>query len=89
MGFLLRQLQAGIALSMPESRPMPSVGARCHELRIEDVDSRKSWRLVYRIDSDAIVIGGWFSKSTSKTPKGVLETCKMRFRAFDAAAKGR
>lgn len=73
---------------MPESRPMPSVGARCHELRIEDVDTRKSWRLVYRVDSDAIVIGGWFSKTTSKTPKSVLDTCKKRFSAYDASVKG-
>jgi len=35
-GFLLRQLQQGEKLSLPHSRPMPSVGARCHELRIND-----------------------------------------------------
>jgi hypothetical protein len=35
-GFLLRMLQRGETLSMPQSRPMPSVGRRCHELRIHD-----------------------------------------------------
>ena len=29
-GFLLRQLQRGEMLSMPHSRPMPSIGNRCH-----------------------------------------------------------
>lgn len=41
-GYLLRLLQAGVGLSMPHSRPMPSVGARCHELRIVDADL--TWR---------------------------------------------
>ncbi|HWL50920.1 MAG TPA: hypothetical protein VNQ90_00690, partial [Chthoniobacteraceae bacterium] len=33
VGYLLRMLQEGEKLSLPHSRPMPSVGARCHELR--------------------------------------------------------
>jgi len=37
-GHLLRLLQQGKSLSMPQSRPMPVVGVRCHELRIRDVD---------------------------------------------------
>ena len=53
-GFLLRQLQAGDKLSLPQSRPMPSIGARCHELRI--VDEQVTWRILYRIDDHAIVI---------------------------------
>jgi hypothetical protein len=36
-GVLLRRLQRGETLAMPESRPMPVIGPRCHELRIEDV----------------------------------------------------
>ena len=36
------------------SRPMPSIGKRCHELRINHMD--KTWRIVYHIDEDAIVI---------------------------------
>ena len=35
-GFLLRRLQQGEKLAMPQSRPMPSIGTRCHELRIND-----------------------------------------------------
>ena len=35
-GYLLRYLQQGESLGMPESRPMPSIGRRCHELRVSD-----------------------------------------------------
>jgi hypothetical protein len=35
-GYLLRKLQQGQTLGMPHSRPLPSIGARCHELRIND-----------------------------------------------------
>jgi len=44
-GFLLRQLQEGVQLSLPHSRPMPSIGKRCHELRIQDKDV--TWRIIY------------------------------------------
>ena len=33
-GMLLRRLQRDEKLSLPHSRPMPVIGARCHELRI-------------------------------------------------------
>jgi len=52
LGTLLRRLQRGELLTMPASRAMPSIGARCHELRVNDEAS--TWRLIYRIDSDAI-----------------------------------
>jgi phage-related protein len=80
-GFLLRQLQKGEKLSLPQSRPMPSIGRRCHELRIPD--EGVSWRVVYRIDSDAIVIAEVFSKKTGKTPKSVIERSKARLRDYD------
>lgn len=35
-GYLLRRLQEGDSLSLPHSRPMPIIGPRCHELRVED-----------------------------------------------------
>ena len=38
-GVLLRRIQQGEPLGMPVSRPMPSIGKRCHELRIVDEDS--------------------------------------------------
>lgn len=84
-GFLLRQLQQGQRLGMPQSRTMPSIGDRCHELRVPDAD--KTWRIVYRADTDAIVIVEVFDKKTKKTPQYVIDNCKRRLRAYDQAAK--
>ncbi|MDJ0725633.1 MAG: type II toxin-antitoxin system RelE/ParE family toxin [Prochloraceae cyanobacterium] len=81
-GFLLRQLQDGENLSMPQSRPMPSIGKRCHELRISDCD--KIWRIIYRIDSDAIIILEVFNKTTSKTPSQVINNCQKRLSQYDS-----
>jgi phage-related protein len=80
-GFLLRRLQAGENLGLPHSRPMPSIGLRCHELRIND--RHVTWRIVYRVDADAIVILEVFKKSTAKTPLPVIDTCKRRLRKYD------
>ncbi len=81
-GFLLRQLQKGELLSLPHSRPMPSIGARCHELRINDKD--KTWRIIYRIDPDAIVILEVFLKKTNQTPRKIIEVCQQRIKRYDA-----
>src|SRR6185503_4613081 len=81
-GYLLRLLQRGDSLAMPHSRPMPTVGPRCHELRIVDRD--KTWRIIYRVDSDAIVIAEVFEKKTQKTPNTIIETCKRRLRDYDS-----
>jgi phage-related protein len=79
-GYLLRRLQRGEMLGMPHSRPMPTIGPRCHELRIDDADA--TWRMVYRIESDVIVILEVFSKKTSKTPKAVIQACKRRLKEY-------
>jgi phage-related protein len=84
-GYLLGQLQRGETLSMPQSRPMPVVGARCHELRV--VDRGHNWRVVYRTDTDAIVILEVFAKKTQATPKDVIERCRRRFKAYDKAGE--
>jgi phage-related protein len=68
-GLLLRKLQRGDTLSMPHARPMPSIGPQCHELRVND--EHKIWRIIYRIDPDAIVICEVFEKKTPRTPKSV------------------
>lgn len=82
-GYLLRSLQRGQVLSLPHSRPMPSIGARCHELRINDQSA--TWRIIYRIDADAIVIAHVFSKKTQKTPKSVIDVCQARLKEYDNA----
>lgn len=84
-GVLLRRLQRGEKLEMPHSRPVPSVGPRCHELRIQD--EQATWRVVYRVDADAIVIMEVFSKKTQATPRQVIEVCQRRLRAYDQATR--
>jgi phage-related protein len=86
-GVLLRRLQRGESLGLPHSRPMPSIGRRCHELRISD--EKATWRIVYRIDADAIVIAEVFSKKTAKTPDEVVKVCKKRLSKYDSATGGK
>jgi phage-related protein len=83
MGMLLRDLQEGENLGLPRSRPMPSIGRGCHELRVNDRD--RTWRLVYRIEHDAIVILDVFEKKTEKTPEAVIEGCRRRLRLYQAS----
>ena len=85
-GVLLRRLQRGERLSMPASRPMPAIGRRCYELRI--VDASQTWRIVYRVDPDAVVIAEVFSKKTTTTPTAVIEAARTRLRHYDDAVKG-
>jgi phage-related protein len=82
-GYLLRRLQKGESLSLPHSRSMPSIGSRCQELRVTDRD--KTWRIIYRIDEDAIVILEVFAKKTNQTPKEIIERCQKRLKLYDAA----
>ena len=77
-GELLRRLQRGERLGLPHSRPMPAVGARCHELRVPDVGH--SWRIMYRTDADAIIIAGVFTKKTRETPWHLIVLCRQRLR---------
>ena len=80
-GMLLREVQEGEHLGMPQSRPMPIIGPRCHELRVNDQD--KTWRLIYRTDPDALVILDVFEKKTNKIPQPVIEACRRRLRLYE------
>lgn len=81
IGSLLRRLQGGEVLSLPNSRPMPVIGPRCHELRI--VDQGQPWRILYRTDPDAILVLDVFRKGSRKTPKRVIDRARRRLRAYD------
>lgn len=82
-GVLLRRLQRGESLAMPHSRPMPDIGPACHELRVRDADS--TWRIMYCVRPDAIVILEVFAKTATKTPKSIVKTCKKRLRQYEQA----
>jgi phage-related protein len=43
----------------------------------------KNWRIIYRIDEDAILIIEVFNKVTRETPKSVIEVCKKRLSKYD------
>jgi phage-related protein len=80
-GLLLRRLQRGERLELPHSRPMPGIGPRCHELRIQD--ARLTWRLVYRVDQDAVIICDMFAKKAQTTPQSVIGACRRRLSTYD------
>jgi phage-related protein len=84
-GYLLRQLQCGVKLSLPKSRPMTSIGTRCHEIRIND--ENVTWRIIYRIYKDSILILDVFEKKTNRTPKSVINVCKKRIKRYDSDVK--
>jgi phage-related protein len=86
-GYLLRSLQKGESLSLPHSRPMPTIGRRVHELRI--VDEGSTWRIVYRVDPDAIVIAKVFAKRTRETPQRIVEVCRQRLAQYDRIVGGK
>ncbi|WP_422294835.1 type II toxin-antitoxin system RelE/ParE family toxin [Candidatus Binatus sp.] len=83
-GVLLRRLQQGENISLPHSRPMVAIGRRCYELRVVDRDA--TWRIVYRIDPDAVLIVDVFSKKTRQTPGEVIDRCRSRLRRYDELA---
>ena len=82
-GYLLRKLQEGESLEMPDCRKMPIVGVNCYELRIPDTETGKTWRIVYRVDDDAIIIATVFAKKQQKTPKAEIELSKTRLKRYD------
>ena len=83
-GVLLRRLQRGESIALPLSRPMPSIGKACHELRVQD--ATRTWRIVYRLHADAVVILEVFVKKSRKTPQPVIKVCKKRLRDYLAVA---
>lgn len=76
----LRRVQNGQMLSMPVSRPMPSIGRGVHELRIND--QTEAWRIIYYIGEAAIVVLEIFSKKTQTTPDSVILLCQKRLRQY-------
>lgn len=86
-GFLLRRLQRGDVLSLPQSRPMPAVGPGCHELRV--VDTGANWRIMYYLAPDAVVILDVFAKKTAATPKVVIAACRKRLAEYQRVTQER
>lgn len=79
-GILLRMLQAGVQLSLPQSRPLPVIGTRCHELRVRD--GPLSWRIIYSLEIDAVVILAVTAKKRRTLSVKTISTCKNRLEAY-------
>lgn len=84
-GMLLRLLQEGERLAMPMAEPLPDVGRRCGALRVRDAGH--NWRIMYRIDDDAVLVLDVYSKKTRKIPDEVIERCQQRLQHYEAVLK--
>jgi len=84
-GMLLRLLQQGEQLGMPQAEPLPDVGQRSGALRVRDAEH--NWRIMYRIDPDAVLILEVYAKKTRKIPDEVIERCRNRLKRYDEAVK--
>ena len=80
-GYLLSLVQEGDNLPMPQSRPMPDIGKRCHELRVGD--GTTDWRVIYRVDPAAVLVVDIFEKKSRTTPKRVIDACRARLSRYD------
>ena len=81
-GTLLSRVQDGERLTMPNSRPMPTIGPGVHELRLADEGG--DWRIIYRIEADLILLVDAFKKTTAKTNLADIRRSKNRLTAHDA-----
>jgi phage-related protein len=84
-GLLLRLLQEGERLGMPQAEPLPDVGPRCGALRVRDAEH--NWRIMYRLDADAVLVLEIYAKKTQRIPDEVIDVCRRRLKQYDAAAK--
>jgi phage-related protein len=79
IGALLRILQGGGQLGMPQSRPMKQLSSSAFELRVKDRDG--IYRVFYVLfDKNRILVPHAFTKKTQKTPPQEIETGKKRLR---------
>jgi phage-related protein len=78
-GKTILDLQKGAKLSMPLSRPIPSVAPGVEELRIKDRSG--AYRVFYIIKLEtAVLIFHAFQKKTAKTPPHEIELAQKRLK---------
>lgn len=75
----LARLNEGHNLSMPLSRPMPSIGSGVHELRFRD--RQGIYRVIYFIKrANDIWLLHAFKKKSQTTPQQNIELAKQRLK---------
>ena len=79
LGQSLLDVQSGIKLMMPRSRPMPSVAVGVEELRVKGRDGIYR-AFYYTRDERGILLFHAFVKKTQKTPPLKIELGKRRLR---------
>jgi phage-related protein len=78
-GKAILDLQLGLTLGMPLSRPMPAVGVGVKELRVSD--RQGAYRTFYYTKSrSGVLIFHAFTKKTPKTPGREIELARRRLR---------
>ena len=79
VGEALRDVQKGINLGLPLSRPMPTVASGVHELRVRSATTIA--RVFYLVKvADTIVVFHGFQKKTQKTPAQELAVGQKRLK---------
>lgn len=79
IGALLRLLQEGEQIGIPQSRLMKQVGPSVFELRVKDQSG--IYRVFYVLfDKQRILVPHAFTKKTQKTPLQEIETAQKRLR---------
>lgn len=79
IGEALRDLQKGLVLGMPKSRPMPSITRGAAELRVRDAES--AVRVFYFMKvNELIIVFHAFEKKTQKTPQHEIELSRKRLK---------
>jgi phage-related protein len=77
IGEALRDVQKGIRLGLPLSRPMPTVASGVHELRVRSATTVV--RVFYFVKvADTIVVFHGFQKKTQKTPTQEIAVAQQR-----------
>jgi len=73
------RLEQGHSLSMPLSRPMPSIGAGVHELRFRARSG--AFRVIYAVVTrSGLVLLHAFKKTAEKTPQRNIEIARARLK---------
>jgi phage-related protein len=76
---LVARLDLGLMLSMPISRPMPSIGKGVHELRLKDRNG--IYRVIYvLLGQGEVCLLHAFKKKTQATPQQNIELAQKRLR---------
>lgn len=79
LGQALWDIQNGAKLTLPQSRPMPSVDKGVEELRVRGIDGIYR-AFYYTKDERGILVFHAFGKKTQKTPDLEIELGRRRLR---------